>query len=77
MISEAFIEIMGPEEKQYYDFADYVLDNYIETNHFSPILWAKEPNKNTRTKNGTESYHSQLRHEFYVPHPNIFHSIRI
>ncbi|CAI6369909.1 unnamed protein product [Macrosiphum euphorbiae] len=79
MISEAFIEIMAtcPEEKQYYDFADYILDNYIETNNFSPILWAEEPNKSTRTTNGAESYHSQLRHEFYVPHPTIFHSIDV
>ncbi|KAL4096615.1 hypothetical protein QTP88_021534 [Uroleucon formosanum] len=79
MISEAFIEIMAtcPDEKQYYDFADYILDNYIETNHFSPILWAEEPNKSTRTTNGAESYHSQLRHEFYVPHPTIFHSINV
>eukprot|EP00102_Acyrthosiphon_pisum_P026466 XP_016663676.1 PREDICTED: uncharacterized protein LOC107884986 [Acyrthosiphon pisum] len=79
MISEAFIEIMAtcPEEKQYYDFADYILDNYIETNNFSPMLWAEEPNKSTRTTNGAESYHSQLRHEFYVPHPTIFHSIDV
>ncbi|XP_060878626.1 uncharacterized protein LOC132950989 [Metopolophium dirhodum] len=79
MISEAFIEIMAtcPEEKQYYDFADYILDNYIETNNFSPMLWAEEPNKSTRTTNGAESYHSQLRHEFYVPHPTIFHSIEV
>jgi len=79
MISDAFIEIMAtcPEEKQYYDFADYILDNYIETNNFSPILWAEEPNKSIRTTNGAESYHSQLRHEFYVPHPTIFHSVRI
>jgi hypothetical protein len=79
MISEAFIEIMAtcPEEKQYSDFSDYIFDNYIETNNFSPILWAEEPNKSTRTTNGAESYHSQLRHEFYVPHPTIFHSVRI
>ncbi|XP_016656537.1 uncharacterized protein LOC107882549 [Acyrthosiphon pisum] len=79
MISEAFIEIIAtcPEEKQYYDFTDYILDNYIETNNFSPMLWAEEPNKSTRTTNGAESYHSQLRHEFYVPHPTIFHSIDV
>jgi len=81
MISDAFIEIMAintcPEEKQYYDFADYILDNYIETNNFSPILWAEELNKSTKTMNGAESYHSQLRYEFYVPHPTIFHSVRI
>ncbi|KAF0747851.1 zinc finger MYM-type protein 1-like, partial [Aphis craccivora] len=73
------------EEKQFCDFSDYILDNYIETNHFPPILWAEEPNKSTRTTNGAESYHSQLRHEFYiwmlyiiyVPHPTIFHSIDV
>lgn len=79
LIPEAFVEIMAtcPDEKQFYDFADYILDNYIETNHFSLLLWAEEPNKSKRTTNGAESYHSQLRHEFYVPHPTIFHSVRI
>jgi hypothetical protein len=40
MISKSFIEIMAtcPEEKQYYDFADYILDNYNESNNFLPIF---------------------------------------
>jgi len=79
LITEAFVEIMATflDEKQFYDFADYILDNYTETNHFSPTLQAEELNKSTRTTNGAESYHSQRRHELYVPHPIIFHSVRI
>jgi hypothetical protein len=39
MISDVFIEIIAicPKEKQY-NFSDYILDNYIENNNFSPIL---------------------------------------
>lgn len=66
-----------PEEKQSTDFADYLLDNYIDTNNFTPVLWAEEPNGSTRTTNGPDSYHSQLRYEFDVPHPTIFHSVKI
>jgi len=79
LISEAFVEILVscPDDKQFYDIADYVLDNYIETNNFSPILWAEEPNESTRTTNGAESYYSHFRHAFYVSHPSILHSVRI
>lgn len=52
------------------DFADYMLNNYSETNHFSSVLRAEEPNESTKTGDAG-SYHSQFRHAFYAPHPNI------
>ncbi|XP_026819329.1 uncharacterized protein LOC113557962 [Rhopalosiphum maidis] len=35
-------------------------------------MWAEEPNGTKRTTNGAESYHSQLRFEFYMPYPSVF-----
>jgi len=40
-------------------------------------MWAEEPNGTKRTTNGAESYHSQLRFEFYTPHPSVLQVVRI
>lgn len=39
------------------DFADYMLNNYSETNHFSSVLRAEETNESTRT-DGAGSYYN-------------------
>ncbi|XP_026819675.1 uncharacterized protein LOC113558399 [Rhopalosiphum maidis] len=40
-------------------------------------MWAEEPNGTKRTTNGAESYHSQLRFEFYMPYPSVFQVVYI
>ncbi|XP_025424074.1 uncharacterized protein LOC112693292 [Sipha flava] len=73
LISDAFNDILSeaPKLKKCTEFANYVLENYIDTEQFPSSMWAEEPNASKRTTNGAESYHSQLRFEFYIPHPSV------
>jgi len=66
-----------PKHKKCTEFANYILENYINIEQFPLTMWAEEPNGTRRTTNGTESYHSQLRFEFYMPHPSVFQFVRI
>ncbi|XP_025405636.1 uncharacterized protein LOC112679908 [Sipha flava] len=78
-VSDAFDDILSeaPKHKKCTEFANYVLENYIDTEQFPPSMWAEEPNGTKRTTNGAESYHSQLRFEFYMPHSSVFQVIDV
>ncbi|KAE9543784.1 hypothetical protein AGLY_002014 [Aphis glycines] len=79
LVSDAFNDILfeAPKHKKCSEFANYILENYIDTEQFPPTMWAEEPNGTKRTTNGAESYHSQLRFEFYMPHPSVFQVIDV
>lgn len=59
------------------EFANYVFENYNDTEHFPPSLLADKTYSTKRTTNGAKSYHSQLWFEFYTPHLSIFQVIRM
>jgi hypothetical protein len=72
-VADAFVEdIMAdtPDNEKCMEFADYVLNNYIEeTARFPPQLWACVPSMfRKRTNNGPESFHAQ----FYAAHPPLY-----
>ena len=59
-------------------FADYVVDNYIDSNAiFQPESWAEVPGDARRTNNGCESFHAHYNKSFYESHPNIFKVIEV
>lgn len=58
-------------------FANYVLENYIDTEFFPPSMQAEESNGKNRTTNGTKSYYSQIWFKFYMLQPSMFQVVRI
>ncbi|KAJ8304917.1 hypothetical protein KUTeg_018500 [Tegillarca granosa] len=76
-IEDSFVEdIMGdaPNDNRCHQFADYILDGYVaETSSYPPLMWAAVPDeRNKRTNNGPEAFHSHFNGQFYTSHPNIF-----
>jgi hypothetical protein len=62
-----------PDDEKAMEFADYILNTYVDDNaKFYSRIWG-DPNLDTRrTKNGCENFHRQLGTMFYHSHPNIF-----
>jgi hypothetical protein len=60
-------------------FADYVLDTYIDENsEFPPHLWALSPIfDHPITTNGPESFHSHFNKQFYTPHHHVHQVIAV
>jgi hypothetical protein len=53
----------APQDARYSEFADYVLENYIEDGAtFPPVLWSEEPSD------------SHAKHLYYIYKMIIFHS---
>ena len=63
-VADAFVE----DFKKCLEFADYVLNNYIEEiARFPPQLWACVPSMfRKRTNNGPESFHAHFNAQFYA-----------
>lgn len=73
-IHDAFCELISiaPCEKSC-EFADYILDNYVDASAtFPPQIWAELPSRTPRTTNGAESFHSHYNSQFYHEHPAIW-----
>ena len=50
----------APQDARCLEFAEYVLENYIEDGApFPPLLWSDEPSGRRRTNNGCEAFHCQ------------------
>lgn len=63
----------APDNEKAIEFADYVLNTYVdETSKFPSIIWADPDLNSKRTTNGCESFHKQLSTMFYSSHPNVF-----
>ena len=66
----------APQDARYSEFADYVLENYIEDGAtFPPVLWSEEPSDRRRTNNGCEAFHCHYNEQ--LPHPSIFNFIDV
>ena len=70
-VADAFVEdIMAdtPDNEKCMEFADYVLNNYIEeTARVPPQLWACVPSMfRKRTNNGPESLHAHFNAPLYI-----------
>jgi len=64
-----------PQDARCLEFADYVVENYIEDGAtFPPVLWPEETSDRSRTNNGYEAFHCHYNEQFYLPHPSIFSS---
>ena len=62
-----------PDDDRCQKFADYVVENYIDSDcDFPPSIWAHAPDLQPVTTNGAESYHGHLNSDFQAPHPNIY-----
>ena len=64
-----------PEYAKIDEFADYVLENYIETNLFPIEVWNQYNNDGSRTNNSAVGYNHKLNN-FLNIHPNIWLFIR-
>ena len=63
----------APDSEKAVDFADYVVNNYIDqSSSFPPIIWEDSDVEGKRTTNGCESFHKEFSTMFYSSHPNIF-----
>jgi hypothetical protein len=63
----------APQDARCLEFAEYVLENYIEDGSpFPPLLWSDEPSGRRRTNNGCEAFHCHYNEQLYSPHPSIF-----
>ena len=68
----------APQDARYSEFADYVLENYIEDGAtFPPVLWSEESSDRGRTNNGCEAFHCHYNEQLYSPHPSIFNFIDV
>jgi len=80
-VAECFVEdIMSdaPQDAKSLEFADYVLENYIEDGAtFLPVLWSEEPSDRRRTNSGCEAFHCHYNEQFYSPNPSIFNFIDV
>ena len=66
----------APQDARYSEFADYVLENYIEDGAtFPPVLWSEESSDRGRTNNGCEAFHCHYNEQ--LPHPSIFNFIDV
>ena len=64
-----------PEFDKIEEFADYVLENYIETSLYPIEVWNQFENDGQRTNNAVEGYNHKLNN-FLTIHPNIWLFIR-
>lgn len=75
-VADSFVEDLmanTPTDPKCTDFADYVVENYIDDEApFPPKLWAEIPSDNRRTNNGCEAFHHHFNEQFYRHSPNIF-----
>jgi hypothetical protein len=75
-IEDCFVDLMAdaPLNDKCSKLADYILENYVTVNStFPPTIWESSPDPDTkRTTNGSKSFHSHLRAQFYACHPSIF-----
>ena len=76
-VADAFVvDIVAdtPDNEKCMEFADYVLNNYIEeTARFPPQLWACVPSMfRKRTNNGPEWFHAHFNAQFYAAHPPLY-----
>ena len=63
----------APYNERAMEFADYVLNTYVdERAKFQSHIWADPNLDSKRTTNGCEHFHRQLGTMFYSTHPNIF-----
>ena len=66
----------APQDARYSEFADYVLENYIEDGAtFPPVLRSEESSDRGRTNNGCEAFHCHYNEQ--LPHPSIFNFIDV
>lgn len=76
LVPDAFVELMAdcPRHQPFVNFADYVLENYIENDGaLTPDQWAQRPggcNANT-----VISYFGRAKQRFRVPLSDIFYSV--
>jgi hypothetical protein len=68
-----------PADNECVQFADSVLDTYIDENsELSPHLWASSPIfDHPKTTNGPESFYSHVNKQFYIPHPHLHQVIAV
>ena len=76
-VADDFVEdIMAdtPDNEKCMEFADYVLNNYIEETARVPLqLWDCVPSMfGKRTNNGPESFHAHFNAQFYAAHPPLY-----
>lgn len=63
---------MQPDDKRVSEFADYLIENYIDNeSRFPPRIWASHTVCTMRTTNTCESFHSKFNSYCPSPHPNI------
>jgi hypothetical protein len=61
-----------PENSKLDQFADYLVDNYTDSeSKFPPEIWAENSCSILRTTNTCESFHSKFKRENSSPYPNI------
>jgi hypothetical protein len=68
-------EIMSimPDDDRCRQFADYVVDHYVDDGCDFPVsVWAQSPDLNPTKTNGAEAFHSHLNNDIHTPHPNIY-----
>jgi hypothetical protein len=67
-----------PENSKIDQFADYLVDNYIDSeSKFPPEIWAENSCSILRTTNTCESFHSKFKRENSSPYPNIHSFLKV
>ena len=62
-----------PDDEDSNKFADYLLENFVTFDlKFTPDMWACIPSEEKRNANGTESFHTHFKDQFYTLYPIIF-----
>lgn len=74
-VGDAFVfdfEYNRPHDTRVREFADYLVENYIQEDAvFPPEVWAENSASLSRTTNCCESFHSKLKNYCSSPHPNL------
>jgi hypothetical protein len=76
MVTDAFVALIAdcPGNRPSINFADYVLNNYIENDGgFTPDQWAQQPGD--CDPNAAVRYFGRSKRRFRVPMSDIFHSV--
>jgi hypothetical protein len=63
---------IAPNNGSILQFADYFCDTYVDSQTFSPRLWAQIPSDQHRTTYGAESFNRHIFAQFISPHPTFF-----
>lgn len=81
LVEDCFVDYFmaqKPTDPALDNFADYIVENYIDENGtFPPQIWANHNGELTRTTNACESFHAKFNSNFYHSHPNLYEFVEV